>query len=195
MRSDAKERHEEPVFPQASRYWVARAAESADSVTDAVADSALVHSRPTFASHVHAMDRMPTVSDALGAHSGSFAGAIHPAGYRQETRRSGQGHQERPDGGRQRLDADQRGAGADDDRSGAGAVLRRPGAQEERAEHHDAQLRSDGHGFHSVGGGRLQPGVRRRERVFRRSALSVPERCGRALRIRITPRPFRTRRT
>ena len=124
-------------------------------------------------------DTKHTVSDAHGADSGSFAGAIHPAGYRQETGRSGQGHQERPDGGRQRLDAHQLGAGADDDRSGAGAVLRRPGAQEERAGHHDAQLYSDGHGFHSVGGDRLQPGVRRRERVFRRSALSVPQRRGR----------------
>ena len=35
-------------------------------------------------------------------------------------------------------------AGAADDRSGPGSLLLRPGAQEERAGHHDAELRHDG---------------------------------------------------
>ena len=59
---------------------------------------------------------------------------------------------------------------------GAGAVLRRAGAPQERARHHDAQLHPDGRGDGAVGGGRLQHGVRRMDAVLRRRAVRVPAR-------------------
>ena len=54
-------------------------------------------------------------------------------------------------GGRQRLDADQRGPGADDDRPRSRAFLRRPRPREKRAEYHDAQLRANGRSYRAMG--------------------------------------------
>ncbi len=82
--------------------------------------------------------------------------------------------------GRQRLDADERGPGADDDRPRTGAFLWRAGAQEKRALHHDAKLRHDGAGDRAVGDHRLQPGVRARQRLHWRTATRVPARGGRS---------------
>ncbi len=61
--------------------------------------------------------------------------------------------------GRQRVDADELGAGADDDRAGTGAVLRRAGSQEECARHDDAELRDDGGDHGAMGDRGLQSGV------------------------------------
>ena len=52
-------------------------------------------------------------------------------------------------------------AGADDDHPGPGAVLCRHGPQEERARHHDAELRHLRAGDGALDGGRLQPRLRR----------------------------------
>ena len=56
----------------------------------------------------------------------------------------------------QRLDAGERGAGADDDGTRAGAFLRRAGAAEEHAGDHDAELPADGADHGDVGAGRVQ---------------------------------------
>ena len=62
----------------------------------------------------------------------------------------------------QRLDAGERGAGADDDRAGSGSVLRWAGAAEEHAGDHDAEFRADGADHGAVGAGGIQPVLRRR---------------------------------
>src|ERR1051326_3383581 len=55
--------------------------------------------------------------------------------------------------GGERLDAGERGTGADDDRTGAGAVLRRTGPTEEYAGDHDAEFCSNGDHYGDVGAG------------------------------------------
>ena len=87
--------------------------------------------------------------------------------------------------GRQRLDADQLRAGADDDRPRAGAVLWRPGAQEERAGHHDAELRHDGGHHRAVGHRRLQPVLRLGNQLYRRHQPRVSARRRGAARSRL----------
>ena len=74
------------------------------------------------------------------------------------------------------MDAGERGAGADDDRARAGAVLRRPGAAQEHAGHHDAEFWDDGADQRAVGAGRVQPGVRRQRAGHRRLFARIPER-------------------
>ena len=69
---------------------------------------------------------------------------------------------------------------------GLGAVLRRVGAPQERAGHHDAQLHPDGGGDGALGGGRLQPGVRRRHAVSSAACnYAVPEQRGRGAQCRL----------
>ena len=108
-----------------------------------------------------------------GAHRRAGAGAARRAG----------GQRQRAVRRRQRLDADLVGAGSADDRPGPGALLRRPGAQEEHSRHHDAELRHDGPGEHSVGAGGLFAGLRPRQPVHRRLRASVSARRS------LTPNP------
>ena len=63
---------------------------------------------------------------------------------------------------RHRVDADQHGTRADDDHPGPGALLRRHGAQEERARHHDAVLRHHGDRHRRLVRHRLQPRLHQR---------------------------------
>ena len=76
---------------------------------------------------------------------------------------------------------------------GLGPVLRRIGAQEERAVHHDAELRHDGHHHRVVGAGGLQPVLRPRQRFHRRLPARLPARRRRGARSRLRAPPFRTR--
>src|SRR6266851_7304779 len=75
---------------------------------------------------------------------------------------------------RQRVDADQRGAGVDDDRARAGIVLRRAGSTQEYSRDHDAKLRDDGADQCALGAGGIQPGVRRWREIHRRFFACVP---------------------
>ena len=80
---------------------------------------------------------------------------------------------------RHRLDADLHRAGADDDHPGPGAVLRRHGAQEERARDADAELRDHLPGDGPVVDGRLLAGLHPRQYpVHRQPALVLHERRG-----------------
>ena len=114
----------------------------------------------------------------------ALLGATQP-GYQRQTGDAGSGYQIRAKRRRQRLDAGQFRAGADDDRSRTGPVLRRPGAAQERARHHDAQLHPDGRSDGALGGGRLQPGVRRIFALYRRPSVRVPERRGQRAQCRL----------
>ncbi len=59
-------------------------------------------------------------------------------------------------------------AGAADDRPRPGAILRRPGAQEKCAGHHDAELCHDGDHHRALGDYRLQPLLRVGQQLSRR---------------------------
>ena len=96
---------------------------------------------------------------------------------------------------RHRLAAGRHGAGADDEHPGPGAVLRRHGAQEERAGDGRAGLRRRRPGDGAVVRRRLFAGLHRRRRPQRRRSARCRAPSARACRAACTSSPRRCRRT